>query len=157
VNLFILDRNPIKAAEMYCDKHVCKIILESAQMMAMVHWIQGFDVPSELICKSHKNNHVSKWVRQTTGNYEWTGIHAKALCSEYTYRYGKTHKWNSHIDWLATSNSCIRDRGMTEFRQAVDDPCRDPDPVLAYRKYYMTTKRSICKWDKGRPKPRWFI
>lgn len=32
MNLFILDTDPIEAARQNCDSHVCKIILEAAEM-----------------------------------------------------------------------------------------------------------------------------
>ncbi len=34
MNIFVLDENPIRAAEMMCDKHIPKMVVESAQMMA---------------------------------------------------------------------------------------------------------------------------
>ena len=36
MNIFVLDRNPSKAAHMMCDKHVVKMIIESAQMLSAV-------------------------------------------------------------------------------------------------------------------------
>ena len=38
MNIFILDENPAKAAKYHCNKHVVKMILESAQMLSTVHW-----------------------------------------------------------------------------------------------------------------------
>ena len=37
MNIFILDNNPIKAAQQQCDKHVVKMIVESGQMLSTVH------------------------------------------------------------------------------------------------------------------------
>ena len=37
MNLFILNRDPIIAAQDQCDKHVVKMIVESAQMLSTVH------------------------------------------------------------------------------------------------------------------------
>ena len=37
MNIFYLDKNPITAAKMSCDKHVCKMIIESAQMLSTAH------------------------------------------------------------------------------------------------------------------------
>ena len=37
MNIFILDDDPIKAAQLQCDKHVVKIIVESAQMLSTAH------------------------------------------------------------------------------------------------------------------------
>ena len=33
MNIFVLDKDPIVAAKMACDKHIVKMILESAQML----------------------------------------------------------------------------------------------------------------------------
>ena len=37
MNLFILNVDPIVAAQDQCDKHVVKMIVESAQMLSTVH------------------------------------------------------------------------------------------------------------------------
>ena len=36
MNIFFLDKNPIKAARKQCDKHVVKMVLETAQMLSTV-------------------------------------------------------------------------------------------------------------------------
>lgn len=38
MNIFVLDTNPQKAAEYHCNKHICKMLLESAQMLCAAHW-----------------------------------------------------------------------------------------------------------------------
>ena len=40
MNIFYLDKDPKKAAEYSCDKHVVKMILESAQMLCTAHRVQ---------------------------------------------------------------------------------------------------------------------
>lgn len=110
MNLFVLSKNPRQAAAENCDKHVCKIILEAADMMCLAHWHYGFpDIAaapqilreSRVITnrrgvqrriwhyrpQSQANNHVSIWVRTSLANYRWTGQHALALCDEYELRY----------------------------------------------------------------------
>ena len=37
MNIFILDNDPVIAAQMQCDKHVVKMIVESAQMLSTAH------------------------------------------------------------------------------------------------------------------------
>ena len=37
MNIFILDNDPVKAAQQQCDKHVVKMIVESAQMLSTAH------------------------------------------------------------------------------------------------------------------------
>ena len=37
MNIFILHSDPEVAAKQHCDKHVCKMIVESAQMLSTAH------------------------------------------------------------------------------------------------------------------------
>ena len=37
MNIFVLDKDPVKAAQYQCDKHVVKMIVESAQMLSTAH------------------------------------------------------------------------------------------------------------------------
>jgi hypothetical protein len=37
MNIFILDKDPVLAAQLQCDKHVVKMIVESAQMLSTAH------------------------------------------------------------------------------------------------------------------------
>ena len=47
MNIFYLDKNPVKAARVQYNKHVVKMILESAQMLCAAHHMLGNqdDVP----------------------------------------------------------------------------------------------------------------
>lgn len=110
MNLFVLNLDPQRAAVENCDKHVCKIILEAADMMCLAHW--HFNFPRIMQAprilreprtvtnnkgverqvwryrpQSQVNNHVSIWVRTSLENYRWTGRHGLALCDEYERRY----------------------------------------------------------------------
>lgn len=42
MNIFYLERDPKIAAEFHCDKHVVKMIVESAQMLSSAHWMTDF-------------------------------------------------------------------------------------------------------------------
>ena len=37
MNIFVLDTDPVEAAQLQCDKHVVKMVLESAQMLSTAH------------------------------------------------------------------------------------------------------------------------
>lgn len=72
MNIFVLDQCPIKSAQMMCDKHVVKMILESAQMLSTCHRVvNGYDnshkdTPYDVIYKSaHINHHCNKGVRES--------------------------------------------------------------------------------------------
>ena len=122
MNVFILHEDPITAARMHCDKHVPKMIVESAQMISTAHrmldghtikkpsksgkriinyWEHPDPNDEELLYKAvHHNHPCTLWTRQTTGNYDWHYDLFRELCREYTYRYGKKHKTANLLDEL---------------------------------------------------------
>ena len=55
MNIFILDEDPLLAAQAQCDKHVVKMVLESAQMLSTTHRIMGED--HEVFYKTVHKNH----------------------------------------------------------------------------------------------------
>ena len=61
MNIFILDNNPQLCAQYHNNKHVVKMILESAQLLCGAHWVTGGEAPYRL---SHKNHPCSIWVRE---------------------------------------------------------------------------------------------
>ena len=62
MNIFYLHRCPVKAANIQYNKHVVKMILESAQMLCAAHHVIGNpdDSPYRL---AHKNHPSTIWVR----------------------------------------------------------------------------------------------
>lgn len=155
MNLFILDNDPVIAARMNCDKHVNKIILEALQMLCLAHLENGSTETWLWNAHTHRNNHVSRWVRENVGNYNWTCQHAMELCSEYTIRYGKVHKCQPMLQWCTDNIPSIPDEDMSPFRQAVAKDCYHDDPIMAYHDYYVRYKRRLAKWKLGNV-PQWF-
>ena len=91
MNIFYLDRNPEIAAQMMCDKHVVKMILESAQMLSTAHRVldgDGYANKYGLYKSTHKNHPSAIWARTNGENYVWLWNNFDALRSEYSYRYG---------------------------------------------------------------------
>ena len=43
MNVFVLDKDPAKAAQYHCDKHVNKMIVEHLQMMSIVAVVNDLD------------------------------------------------------------------------------------------------------------------
>ena len=152
MNIFVLENCPIRSAKSACDKHVIKMILESAQMLCSV-----FEPGSAPYRRGYYNHPCTKWSRETRQNYEWLLKHGKALSSEYTYRYGKRHKSEDVIDWCASRYKKLNlpTTGLTNFAQAMPEKYRDKCSVKAYRQYYNGEKAYFAKWSK-RPIPRWF-
>ncbi len=91
MNIFVLDQDPKVCAKYHNNKHVVKMILETAQLLCGVHHMveSKIEIPYKL---SHKNHPCSIWARECIENYVWLCDLGMELCFEYTYRYGKKHK-----------------------------------------------------------------
>jgi len=146
MNIFILDTNPVLAAQMQCDKHVVKMVLESAQILSTING--GPYKPT------HKNHPCVLWVSASPANYQWLSRHAIALCVEYTVRYGKRHKCQDIIVDLAISDAYDNDEKVS-FVQCMPDEYKGDDPVEAYRRYYRGAKAHFATWT-NRDKPTWW-
>ncbi len=153
MNIFFLDYDPKKCAQYHNDKHVVKMILETAQLLCGVHWVIGNEAPYKL---SHKNHPCSIWVRSSLENYLWLCELGLELCIEYEYRYGKKHKTYDVIMWCILNKPNISDVEFTTPPLAMPDHCKiENNPIKSYRNYYMIEKSSFCKW-KGRDVPNWY-
>jgi hypothetical protein len=74
MNIFYLDKDPVIAAQLMCNKHVVKMIVESAQMLSTTHRVcDGDDYANEmgLYKLAHKNHPSTKWVRSNPFHYLW--------------------------------------------------------------------------------------
>tara|TARA_Y100001963_G_scaffold152036_1_gene236083 strand:- start:1288 stop:1806 length:519 start_codon:yes stop_codon:yes gene_type:complete len=167
MNIFCLDKDPVKAAQMMCDKHIVKMLLESAQLMCTAH--RELDVSSQimpdidkLLYKStHKNHPSAKWVRESAYNYRWLYLHWVAMNDEYKLRYNKkvNHKSFDRLNEFLKNppNNAPLNKIGTLPTPAMPDECKIPgDVVESYRNYYIKVKKDICTWKIPSRKPDWF-
>jgi len=160
MNIFYLNRKPKIAAQMMCDKHVVKMILESAQMLSTAHRVLDGDEHADkvgLYKMAHKNHPSSIWARSSIENYVWLYEHMEALMGEYTYRYDKKHATERLHGVLARPpwHMIGMPVGFTDPPQCMPDYCKNDDAVSAYHKYYIMEKANFATW-KRRDKPEWF-
>ena len=158
MNIFYLDKDPIIAAQMSCDKHVVKMILESAQMLSTTHRVLDGDEYADkvgLYKLAHKNHPSTIWVRSSSKHYKWLYDHMIALMEEYTYRYGKHHATERLIEPLRIEPWLIPNNGFVDPPQCMPEYCKNEDAVSAYHKYYIMEKSNFATW-KRRDKPEWF-
>lgn len=153
MNIFVLDEDPSAAAEMMCDKHVCKMILETGQMLCAAH-----PAGSSPWKRTHYNHPCTVWARTSTGNYVWLAIHGLALCREYTRRYGRRHKAEVVLLWCSQNiPKEIPIGGLTQFVLAIKDKSYHRDSVVeSYRAYYLGEKSRFAKWAHSVP-PSWWL
>ena len=160
MNIFYLHTDPYKCAEMHTDKHVVKMILESAQLLSTAHHLLDGDSLSEemrnsIYKKTHESHPSAIWVRMSDEHYAWLFYLFDALLHEYTYRYGKIHSSERLLEYLCEPPKNIRAYGFCEPAQAMPEQYKHPtNSVIAYRKYYNNEKCHLFAWTK-RNVPHW--
>ena len=172
MNLFFLDFDPKKCAEYHCDKHVVKMILELCQLMYTAHRSLGSDIPEDGYRSFNPQHPTCIWVRSSVENYVYTFKLCKCLCEEYTHRYFRIHKCESHLSFLETvpcfevlnknykvdqvfsSNKHFENNGNTPIPLAMPVEYTRKDTIQSYRNYYKS-KKSFVQWT-NRPVPSWF-
>jgi hypothetical protein len=181
LNLFILDTDPVKAAQLQCDKHASKMVVESGQMLSTVHrildgslekrssksgktnvkyWKLPDSRESVLYKAVHMAHPCTVWTMKTKSNYMWHYEHFVALANEFTYRYNKQHKTYTDLaDILKSPPKNIPNGPLTLWPLAMksNPECMFPeDPVKSYRMFYQTKQDRFKMVWKNRPVPEWF-
>ena len=184
MNIFYLDNNPTKCAEMHPDKHCIKMILEYAQILSTTHrFLDGISVTGKsdtgrmqtrytlsdgreelLYTATHINHPSTAWARESDSNYIWLTELLDACCKEYSYRYGRVHKVEA-IGLMQLLKEVIPDNiksgKFTEPTPAMPDECKVlGDSIASYKKYYLTNKQHLLCWDgkvNSRIPPDWYL
>lgn len=157
MNIFYLDENPVEAAKAHHDKHCIKMILECAQMLSTTHRLLDDNDDPILYKASFKNHPCTKWVRSSLDAYMYTYNLFRALCDEYTHRYGKIHASDSRLDDILKHPP--KNIPLTKSlppAQAMPEQYKNNSAVQAYRDYYNGEKVKLSKWTK-RKQPSWVI
>ena len=177
MNIFYLHHEPKLCAEMHCDKHVVKMIIEYAQLMSTAHRVLDGeeyyaltangrkikrwrmpDVKYEngLMKASHVHHPSNVWVRASKANYVWLNQMWNHLLLEYTHRYGKRHACADRMEVLYAWPENIPDVPFTPPTPAMPDECKIANNSLAsYHKYYIEKKVRFAKWT-NRNVPLWY-
>ncbi len=155
MNIFYLNRDPVKAARVQYNKHVVKMILESAQMLCTAHhhYAEQLGYDNEYIPyrKAHYNHPSTIWTRQNSRHYYWLFHHMLALGEEYTKRYGKKHlSITKCFDALQSCPVGMPLGGVFEEPpQCMPDEYKvEGDSISAYWNYYEQEKYKIKSKDE---------
>lgn len=154
MQIFVLDIVPQKAALYHNDKHVVKMIVESAQILCTVHHLTSnkTDIPYK---KTHINHPCVKWTMESISNYNWLMSLLNELLKEYTYRYDRIHATQRVYNWLVQNKPILPNKELTTFALVMDDKYKTIDPIQSYRNFYLGDKISFSKYKK-RNIPYWF-
>lgn len=152
MNIFVLGETPQESAYDQCDRHVVKMVLETAQLLCAAY-PEG-EAPYK---RTHYNHPCGVWTRESSANYEWLLDHGDALADEYTRRYGKRHKSQDVIDWCRDGMSTLDfpSHLPTPHAQCMPDEYKHENVVEAYRRYYVEDKAYMAEWNNTRS-PGWW-
>jgi len=183
MNIFYLHEDPRQCAEWMVNRHVVKMILETAHLLSTAHrvldgketivegWVDEFGIrhrkkklytlddyrDSILYRASHINHPSAIWTRSSVENYNWLVDHLFALSDEYTYRYNKRHVTMAKMGYeIQSPPHNLKEWDRTPMPSCMDDVYKiSDDPIINYRNYYRYGKdTSLHKWKK-RDRPEW--
>lgn len=179
MNIFYLDEDPRQCAQWMVDKHVVKMILETAQLLSTAHrildgteqvvkvekngktrnarvWHLGDDRDNVLYRATHVGHPSAVWCRQSVENYNWLVDHLFALSDEYSYRYNKKHVTIEKLGvQIASPPLNLKEWDRTPMPSCMDEQYKiSDDPIVNYRNYYKYGKSALHKW-KNREAPDW--
>ena len=153
MNIFYLDEDPYEAARLQYNKHVVKMILESAQMLCTAHhhYAEKHEINADYIPykKAHYNHPSTIWVRENSLHYDWLYAHMIALGLQYTYRYGKVHlSITKCLKVLEKHPENIPHEEFEQPPQCMPDEYKDKCSVQAYWNYYIGEKHVVVNLNK---------
>jgi hypothetical protein len=185
--LFILDKNITITTQSLVDSHIIYSCFTSTSFLssAISLVLDQANTPQDsslrdLPCKEMltKTDPWVKWAAQSPNNLAYLLILFQTLHKEYTFRFGKIHKFSYVVDRIA--------KNMYHYvYDFVDQQCTVPPLCMsdiyhtytkslfyaaisvsdfygryltlcaeAYKRYYLATKTRLFKWTK-RDRPQW--
>ena len=147
MNIFHLHKDPKICAEYHCDKHVVKMILETAQMLSTAYR-RNFGNNNDLYKTAYPKHPMTIWVGDSGGNFNWSMRLLDQLLYQYTMRYNKVHKTIRIYESLLGKHTrwqCWK----TEFTpppQCMPDEYKHKDYITAYKQYYIGEKKRFAKY-----------
>jgi len=159
MNIFFLDRDPYKAALALCDKHVPKMLLESAQMLSTAVQANAKKKFDDLYKPAYPKHPMTIWVGFNRDCFRWALENAVYINHQYEQRFNKGHKSFRVIETIYNNNYIddISNGFFKEPPQCMPDEYKDKDYITAYRKYYQGAKAYFAKWEKGVFAPEWWV
>lgn len=160
MNIFAFDPDPAKCARWLDNKRVGKLMMECSQMLSVAILEHCPDATKRVgmggLCKpSHQNHPVAVWVRECSGNFQWTLEYARALRDEYAHRYnGVIHGTAQRFPEIESWDWVLPEGDRTEFQNSARHGELGLDftdmPVCdAYRAYIN------ARWGMATDPPAW--
>ena len=159
MNIFVTDPDPIQSAVNLPDKHICKMPLETCQMLAIIYsdWYYGVGKlykadgkPYRTAHGAFRNHPCTQWAAANQYNLAWLIRHGYALWHEYALRYDKVH---ACLDVISQAESIYHksfpddflsqaSRKVADFTRAMPDAIKYDTTITTIQAYikYLNTK-----------------
>jgi len=147
MNIFHLDKDPKICAGYHCDRHVVKMILETAQMLSTAYR-KKFGDNDDLYKTAYPKHPMTIWVGDSGDNFFWSVQLLDQLLYQYTVRYKKVHK-TIKISNLLHSKHKLLHTWKTEFTPpplCMPDEYKSDDYIQSYRNYYIGDKKRFARY-----------
>ena len=175
MNIFFLSFDVDECAQLYCDQHVNKILLEIVQMLYTTwHKIGHEGALNKAPHKkkstqrgyksvSNPNHPIVMWVRSHQNNYKFAARLGMALAIEFHHRFGKVHACTKHVMWLysniPTNFTEIRSEKafyatqgiptyLTQIPECMPTEYQRDDILHANYTYYYNDKFTFARWGR---------
>lgn len=160
MNIFFLDEDPELSAQMLCDKHIPKMLVETCQMLSTAYQ-RHMGEHESLYKPAYPKHPMTIWVGDSRANFDWAFDHAVAISQQFRQRYNKEHKSSRILEILAEKYILetidIPHNSFQNPPQCMPDAYKCNDYVQAYRDYYWHDKQYFAKWNKGIDAPAWWL
>ena len=170
MNIFVLDNDPVKAAQYMDCVRVPKMCVESAQMMASALLSHDAMPDSMPLTKSgthyrgaYKHHPSTRWAGECVENFRWLARHALQQCISYTETFGKVHACEQPIREMSSHYAIANmpsNGDLTDIPLAMNEETTRHVPlaqaVQEYRDYYYRkTNVMAIEWPDNQI-PTWW-
>ena len=135
MNIFVLDQNPQKAAQIQIDcagRYGYKLILESAQMLSTAMRSHGYS-DGDIYKSAYVQHPCTVWVRESRANALWTIEMSLEMCRLYTERTGKVYASQAIIERCLELVDLLPDAPLTPPALAVNSTSYGIDAQVIYK------------------------
>jgi hypothetical protein len=158
MNIFYLSKDPRKCARYHVDKHVVKMIVETAQLLSTALVKNGYrsiQSPDTPIYKPTHPNHPSNiWARASQANFEWLHDLGIELCKEYEFRYKREHKTKATLGNILFVYTVLEAKKSFSTDSFTPPPAVMPNEfiiegrsIASYRNYYSNDKFRLLRYS----------
>ena len=132
MNIFVLATAASVAAALHCDSHVCKMVVETAQILYT--YLDSIGELSRLVLKTthgdvlepykptHAHHPCVLWLHGGRSHFDWLVELGLCLCDRYRLIYDKVHNTCAHLVALRTwvyldrlPADCLADEWLTRL------------------------------------------